>query len=220
MSEIISIHIGQWGIGIGQAAWQLFCLEHGVNLDGTLNESEDKGRLETMFSEKEDGKYVPRALFFDLDVTTCDQLRNGPFKDWYDHEWIISGDRDSASNFSIGHYTEGKYLADETLEWIRRMTEDWWSLQGYIVTHSIWGGVGSGFGSTLLERMSVDYTRKPKITFTQYPSPNMFRSPLEPFNVVLKYLLDLNLSQSSSKSDKNNIFSFPFRACRYCSNAW
>jgi hypothetical protein len=30
MREVISIHIGQAGVQIGNAAWELFCLEHGI----------------------------------------------------------------------------------------------------------------------------------------------------------------------------------------------
>ena len=33
------------------------------------------------------------------------------------------------------------------------------------------GGTGSGFGSLLLERLSVDYGKKSKIGFSFYPAP-------------------------------------------------
>ena len=36
MREIISIHIGQAGIQVGNACWELYCLEHGINQDGTM----------------------------------------------------------------------------------------------------------------------------------------------------------------------------------------
>ncbi len=35
------------------------------------------------------------------------------------------------------------------------------------------GGTGSGFGSLLLERLSVDYGKKSKLDFTVYPSPQV-----------------------------------------------
>jgi len=34
--ECISVHVGQAGVQIGNACWELFCLEHGVAKDGTL----------------------------------------------------------------------------------------------------------------------------------------------------------------------------------------
>jgi tubulin alpha len=36
MREVIALHIGQAGIQIGSACWELFCLEHGINPNGTL----------------------------------------------------------------------------------------------------------------------------------------------------------------------------------------
>jgi tubulin alpha len=34
MREIISLHVGQAGIQVGNACWELFCLEHGIQPDG------------------------------------------------------------------------------------------------------------------------------------------------------------------------------------------
>jgi tubulin alpha len=31
MREVIALHIGQGGIQMGAACWELFCLEHGKN---------------------------------------------------------------------------------------------------------------------------------------------------------------------------------------------
>jgi hypothetical protein len=36
MREIISIHIGQAGIQVGNSCWELYCLEHGIQPDGTM----------------------------------------------------------------------------------------------------------------------------------------------------------------------------------------
>lgn len=32
MRECISIHIGQAGIQVGNACWELYCLEHGIQV--------------------------------------------------------------------------------------------------------------------------------------------------------------------------------------------
>jgi hypothetical protein len=32
MRECLSIHIGQAGIQVGNACWELFCLEHGIQV--------------------------------------------------------------------------------------------------------------------------------------------------------------------------------------------
>ena len=57
--EILSIHVGQAGIQIGAAAWQLFCYEHGINADGTISEdsfSNWDNSFETFFYTSEPAK--------------------------------------------------------------------------------------------------------------------------------------------------------------------
>jgi len=51
--------------------------------------------------------------------------------------------------------------------------------------HAVGGGTGSGLGSLLLERLSVDYGRKSKLGFTIYPSPRVSTAVVEPYNAVL-----------------------------------
>ena len=36
MIECISIHVGQAGVQIGNACWELYCLEHGIQTDGQV----------------------------------------------------------------------------------------------------------------------------------------------------------------------------------------
>uniref|UniRef100_M1CYW7 Tubulin alpha chain n=1 Tax=Solanum tuberosum TaxID=4113 RepID=M1CYW7_SOLTU len=71
--EFISIHIGQTGINLGNSCWELYCLEHGIQPDGMRSTTEDEDdddrdyRFRTFFSETSSGKFVPRALFIDLE---------------------------------------------------------------------------------------------------------------------------------------------------------
>ena len=51
--------------------------------------------------------------------------------------------------------------------------------------HAVGGGTGSGLGSLLLERLSVDYGKKSKLGFTVYPSPQVSTAVVEPYNSVL-----------------------------------
>ena len=44
MRECISIHVGQAGCQIGNSCWELYCLEHGLEPNGTkVNESSSSG---------------------------------------------------------------------------------------------------------------------------------------------------------------------------------
>jgi len=58
-------------------------------------------------------------------------------------------------------------------------------LQGFLIFHAVGGGTGSGLGSLLMERLSVDYGKKSKIGFTVYPSPQVSTAVVEPYNSVL-----------------------------------
>lgn len=71
--ECISIHIGQAGVQMGNACWELYCLEHGIHPDGQMPSDKTVGygddSFNTFFSETGTGKHVPRAVFVDLEPT-------------------------------------------------------------------------------------------------------------------------------------------------------
>lgn len=67
---------------------------------------------------------------------------------------------------------------DLCLDRVRKLADNCTGLQGFIVSNAVGGGTGSGLGSLLLERLSVDYGKKSKLGFTIYPSPQVFTSLL------------------------------------------
>ena len=71
--ECISIHVGQAGVQIGNACWELYCLEHGIQPDGQMPSDKTIGggddSFNTFFSETGAGKHVPRAVYVDLEPT-------------------------------------------------------------------------------------------------------------------------------------------------------
>ena len=68
---------------------------------------------------------------------------------------------------------------------MRKLADNCTGLQGFLVFHAVGGGTGSGFGSLLLERLSVDYGKKSKLDFTIYPSPQVSTAVVEPYNSIL-----------------------------------
>lgn len=58
---------------IGNACWELYCLEHGIQPDGQMPSDKTVGcgddSFNTFFSETGSGKHVPRAVFVDLEPT-------------------------------------------------------------------------------------------------------------------------------------------------------
>ncbi|KAG0015459.1 Tubulin alpha-3C/D chain [Entomortierella chlamydospora] len=187
MREIVSIHIGQAGIQIGNACWELYCLEHGISPDGTLgaNVSIPGSTPATFFAETGSGKYVPRTVIVDLEETVVDEVRTGRYKDLFHPESLISHREDASNNYARGHYTIGKELIDPVMERIRKVTDNCNGLQGFFIFHSFGGGTGSGLGALLLERIGMDYGKKCKLDFAVYPAPKVATSVVEPYNSVL-----------------------------------
>ena len=187
MREVISIHVGQAGIQIGNACWELYSREHNIQPDGFL----DSGRTKldesssTFFAEVGNGKYVPRTVFVDLEPSVIDEVRTGPYQQLFHPSCLISGKEDAANNYARGHYTVGKETLEPTLEQIRKLTEDCEGLQGFLVFHSFGGGTGSGFCSLMMERLSIDHGKKSKLEFAVYPAPQTSSVVTEPYNGVL-----------------------------------
>ena len=78
--ECISVHVGQAGVQMGNACWELYCLEHGIQPDGQMPSDKTIGggddSFNTFFSETGAGKHVPRAVFVDLEPTVVGKLEH------------------------------------------------------------------------------------------------------------------------------------------------
>ena len=65
---------------MGNACWELYCLEHGIQPDGQMPTDTSIGQCEdsfnTFFSETSSGKHVPRAVFVDLEPSVVGKLLN------------------------------------------------------------------------------------------------------------------------------------------------
>ncbi|EFC45457.1 alpha-tubulin [Naegleria gruberi] len=184
MREVVSLHIGQAGIQVGNSCWELFCAEHGIKPDGTTD-SVQGNDASVYFSEASSGKYVPRAMFLDLEPSVIDAIKNTEYKQLYHPNYMIRGSEDASNNFARGHYTIGKDILDSAMNTIRRITDNCQSLQGFQIFNSVGGGTGSGFASLLLERLAVEFPKKTKLGFNIYPSPQLTTSVVEPYNSVL-----------------------------------
>ncbi|CAG5121569.1 unnamed protein product, partial [Candidula unifasciata] len=207
--EVISIHIGQAGVQLGNACWELYCLEHGIKHDGQLENSSDDDKrdsMHTFFSESTSGQHVPRALLVDLEPTVVDEVRLGDYRQLFHPEQLITGKEDAANNYARGHYTVGKEIIDLVMDRIRKSADLCSGLQGFLVFHSFGGGTGSGFTALLMERLSVDFGKKCKLEFAIYPSPQMSSSVVEPYNSVLNTHTTLEHSDCAFLVDNEAIF--------------
>uniref|UniRef100_A0AAV2LYY5 Tubulin alpha chain n=1 Tax=Knipowitschia caucasica TaxID=637954 RepID=A0AAV2LYY5_KNICA len=210
MRECISIHVGQAGVQIGNACWELYCLEHGIQPDGQMPSDKTLGggddSFNTFFSETGAGKHVPRAVFVDLEPTVIDEVRTGTYRQLFHPEQLITGKEDAANNYARGHYTIGKEIIDLVLDRIRKLADQCTGLQGFLVFHSFGGGTGSGFTSLLMERLSVDYGKKSKLEFSIYPAPQVSTAVVEPYNSILTTHTTLEHSDCAFMVDNEAIY--------------
>ena len=126
--ECISVHVGQAGVQMGNACWELYCLEHGIRPDGRMDkgesQQEDDGESErkaddsfsTFFAETGAGKHVPRAIFVDLEPTVVDEVRTGTYRQLFHPDQMVTGKEDAANNYAVGHYTNGKEISDLVMD--------------------------------------------------------------------------------------------------------
>ncbi|EDR24133.1 tubulin alpha-1 chain [Entamoeba dispar SAW760] len=194
MREVITINIGQAGCQLGNKCWELFCLEHGIQSDGTAiaNTNEKRsvitGGIDTaynaFFQELQNGRHVPRAIFVDTEPTVIDEIKTGEYSGLYHPEQLICGKEDASSNFAKGK-TGYEPLLNQTMDAIRKATENCTGLQGFFIYNSVGGGTGSGFTAALCEKLADKYTKKTKLNTIIWPSPKLSSGVVEPYNAVL-----------------------------------
>ena len=109
----------------------------------------------------------------------------GTYRQLFHPEQLISGKEDAANNFARGHYTIGKEIVDLCLDRIRKLADNCTGLQGFMIYNAVGGGTGSGLGCLMLERLSVDYGKKSKISFTVWSCPQIATAVVEPYNTCL-----------------------------------
>ena len=203
MREIISIHLGQAGLQTGQACWELFAQEHGINQAGIMNKSAKNGEggtsgVSTFFSESDQGNFVPRAIFMDSEPLVADRIRKGDYAKLFNHKQIISGKQDCSNLFPRGQCTIGKELLPRIEEQARKLAEASDLLQGFFLNYSLGGGTGAGVADQLLRKLQMHYPKQLRFGLNIFPSPKLTTSVIEPYNAVLSFpaiqqTLDLSL---------------------------
>ncbi|GIY90449.1 tubulin alpha-1A chain [Caerostris extrusa] len=207
--ECISVHVGQAGVQIGNACWELYCLEHGIQPDGQMPSDKTLGggddSFNTFFSETGAGKHVPRAVFVDLEPTVVDEVRTGTYRQLFHPEQLITGKEDAANNYARGHYTIGKEIVDLVLDRIRKLADQCTGLQGFLIFHSF--GEEPDPDSPLYSwRGCPSTTEKIKLEFSIYPAPQVSTAVVEPYNSVLTTHTTLEHSDCAFMVDNEAIY--------------
>ncbi|KER21857.1 hypothetical protein T265_09922 [Opisthorchis viverrini] len=188
--EVILIHIGQAGVQIGSALWELFCIEHRISADGQLNLSGPENQMTaaehvTSFFYEGQRTFTPRAIMVDLEPTVVDEIRTGPYRQLWKPTSLITGKEDAANNYGRGNCTIGKLKLDETMESIRKLAEDSQNLAAFELVHSNSGGTGSGMTSLIIDHLCDEYGKRFKFSTSIFPSTMYSTSTVDPYNALL-----------------------------------
>lgn len=186
MHQVISIHIGQCGLQVGSAVWELLTFEHSINNDGTLYvELISSGEVvDSFFNNCAYNKFVPRALFVDSEPSVIDQMRTGSYKQLFHPDQLINGYEEAGNNFARGLFTSGRIIKNLCRNRLRMEMEMSDNLNAIHIYRSLGGGTGSGMTANLLEILS----EISKITIFEipiHPSPNLSCATVEPYNCIL-----------------------------------
>ncbi|KAI5482051.1 microtubule nucleation [Trichomonas vaginalis G3] len=186
--KIITIQVGQCGNSIGLEFWKTLSTEHGIGPDGVLREPENtlEDRKDIFFYSSDDGRYIPRAILIDLEPRVIMGIKNSELKDFFNAENMYIGVEGSgAGNVWGTGYAEGEAHYEAFSEIVRREVEVADALEGFIFTHSISGGTGSGLGSFLIEKLSDEYKKATTISYSVFPGEEDKDVVVAPYNSIL-----------------------------------
>eukprot|EP00923_Selenidium_pygospionis_P003544 GHVN01005593.1.p1 GENE.GHVN01005593.1~~GHVN01005593.1.p1 ORF type:complete len:453 (+),score=65.18 GHVN01005593.1:143-1501(+) len=185
--EIVSLQVGQCGNQIGMEFWKQLCAEHAINPEGILEDFALQGedRKDVFFYQADDEHYIPRALLFDLEPRVINMIQTSGFRNLYNPEnFFVSKEGGGAGNNWASGYSQAEAVQDELLDMIDREADGTESMEGFVLSHSIAGGTGSGMGSFMLECLNDRYPKKLIQTYSVFP---MLTSDVvvQPYNSVL-----------------------------------
>ena len=187
--EMIMLQMGQCGNQVGFEFWKKLCKEHGISnegepgllltvhcnisISGILQEHASEGidRKDVFFYQADDEHYIPRSVLLDLEPRVINTIMNSEYKKLYNPENIyLAKDGGGAGNNWASGYSQGEGLHEEVFDIIDREAEGSDSLEGFVLTHSIAGGTGSGMGSYVLEKLADRFPKKLVQTYSVFPN--------------------------------------------------
>lgn len=187
--EIITLQIGQCGNQIGMEFWKQLCAEHGISSDGILEDFATDGtdRKDVFFYQADDEHYIPRAVLLDLEPRVIDTIMASPYANLYNPENIYTSKHGggAGNNWGSGH-SQAEKLHEDIFDIIDREADGSDSLEGFVVSHSIAGGTGSGMGSYMLEKINDRYPKKLIQTYSVFPQQEDISDVVvQPYNSIL-----------------------------------
>lgn len=108
-------------------------------------------------------------------------IQTSAYHHLFNPENFFKGTDGAGNNWANGYHS-GEQSAEELIDIIDREADGSDSLEGFVLTHSIAGGTGSGLGSFLLEKLNDRFPKKIIQTYSVFPDKDVV---VQPYNSVL-----------------------------------
>ncbi len=183
LREVIMLHIGQAGIAIANEFWKIICKEHYITTKGQVETGKNQvnGMWDVLFNKSpQTNRYYPSGILVDSDPTVIDKLKET--KELFHPRSMLFG-KSSAVTFPEG-YNFGQKHEYEIMSMINELVNQSESLQGFILTHSISGGIGSGLAGWLLKKIKENFPQCFLMTLSVFPFQET-SSAVAPYNALL-----------------------------------
>mmetsp|Transcript_18966 Transcript_18966/g.41217 ORF Transcript_18966/g.41217 Transcript_18966/m.41217 type:complete len:588 (-) Transcript_18966:1306-3069(-) len=161
---------------------------HIKNQGGNCHHVQADDRKDVFFYQGDEDRYIPRALLMDLEPRVINKVAHtGAYRRLFNPENLfVAQDGGGAGNNWASGYRQGAEHIETILDMIDRESDNSDSLEGFVLTHSIAGGTGSGMGSFLLERLNDHFPKKLVQTYSVFPSwKDQSDVVVEPYNSLL-----------------------------------
>lgn len=181
--------LGTAGCRMAEAWWQALCSEHGIDFTtGQAIYGVPTGNWQCFFRRVSQmhgsEKYVPRAVFADLDNESLSQIsiRAG---DLFHTASFLTGEQSSGNVFAGADHPVARGIIENVWKILERYSQDVGGVSGVFLLHSLEGGSGGGLAHQLLWRLKKELPSCPIVTVSPVPDPALGHSVTAPYNLAL-----------------------------------
>ncbi|KAK6046506.1 Tubulin/FtsZ family, GTPase domain protein [Cooperia oncophora] len=143
---------------------------------------------DVFFYQADDDHYVPRAVLVDLEPRVINGIMTSEnFSRLFNPDNIyMSAHGGGAGNNWASGYGQGGEVYEQIMDIIERESENSDQMDGFLFTHSVSGGTGSGMGSLILEKIRDRFPKKVIQTYSVFANHEDTSDVIvHPYNSVL-----------------------------------
>ncbi len=183
------VGLGTAGCKMARSWWQDLAQEHGIDPQtGLALYGAATGNWQGFFRRvpQMNGpeKYVPRAIFADLDSESISQLASLN-ADLFHTGAFFTDEQGSSNVFAGSEHPGAQKLLTGIENILERHSQDVGGISGVFLMHSLEGGTGGGLAQQLLRRLKARLQPCPLVSVCPIPDPDLSHSVTAPYNVAL-----------------------------------